>query len=138
MAQNLVQANRPFGVRLEGSNLAVSVPAAGNTELLLLNVEELDRIFVQIENDGANPFDAFTVNAKSQSGAQFDALFSSAAHFTAPQGLLVGASGDLTTLAAGQRGWLMLDVKGLYQVQITASAGVGTTTVDLFVCGNSD
>jgi hypothetical protein len=47
---------------------------------------------------------------------------------------MVGASGDLTTLAAASTGWFILDTRGLARVKVLAS-GNGAATVTIYAGG---
>lgn len=123
--------------QLEASNSAVAVAQAGNTTLLDLDVRELDRIFVQFDVTG-QALDAFIVQASAHRDATPTSLASAAAHYTgAGSGsLIVGASGDLTTVAAAASGWFIMDVRGLTRVQILASSGnVAGSTVTIYAGG---
>ena len=62
-------------------------------------------------------------------------LKSTAAHFTAPSGIMIDASGDLTTQAVGALGWLIMDVAGLEKVKIKANSGGASSTLAIFGCG---
>jgi hypothetical protein len=109
---------------------AVTVPASGNTALMTIPVAGLERIFVQV-SVATQALDAFIVQGRCAAAASFTTLYSAAADFTAPAGLMVGASGDLTTLAAAASGWFIMDVRGLYEVKILASAAVDSAAVSV-------
>lgn len=118
------------------TSAAVSIPAAGNTTFLTVDVSQLARVAFEIKNEGANAFDAFIVQGKVTSGSNWMTLFSAAADFTSPAGLVVDASGDLTVLAAGATGWLVLDCLGFNGIRLQASANVsGATSASAFAGG---
>lgn len=66
---------------------------------------------------------AFTVEfAVSHPGAYFT-VASAAVDYTAPEGFVLGASGDLTGAAGGSTvHWLKLDVSGMKKVRIKAAS----------------
>lgn len=117
---------------LEASNLALAVPASGNTTLLEIPVKGLERIFVQFDVT-SNAFDAFIISARASRDASYAVLYNAAGDFLVPQGLLLGASGDLTTQAVGS-GWFIMDVRGLNEVKVEAS-GNGASTVSIYAGG---
>lgn len=116
------------------ANLAVSVPASGNTTLLQIPVRGLERIFVQFDVSSFN-LDAFIIGARCSEDAATSTLYSSAGSYTSPTGLLIGASGDLTAVAAAGSGWFIMDVRGLFEVTIQASATGGTAAVSIYAGG---
>ena len=120
--------------QLDASNASLSVPAAGNTPLLDLDVRGVERIYVQV-TPTTNGFDAFTIAIKPQANGAYSTIASVAADYTSPSGLLVGASGDLTTLAAATTGWFILDVRGIFMVRVQASGSGGASTVSIYAGG---
>jgi hypothetical protein len=116
----------------EAQNLAVAVPASGNTTLLQFRTYGLERIFVQIDVT-VNALDTFLISGRASADATAATLYSTAGAFTSPAGLIVGASGDLTTQAVGS-GWFIMDVRGLWDVTIQAS-GNGASTVSIYMGG---
>jgi hypothetical protein len=132
MAQIITMRNDIKQRFKEAKNLAVAVAASGNTTLLSIPVDGLERIFVQLDVTD-NALDAFLIQARCSRDATATTLYSTAGAFTSPVGLLVGASGDLTTQAIGS-GWFILDVRGLCEVTILAS-GNGAATVSIFAGG---
>ena len=110
-------------------NLAVAVPAAGNTDLLEIIVARVSVLGVEVLPT-VQALDAFIVQGKFHQSGAYVTLFSLATDFTTPAGIVLDASGDLTIQAAGSTGWLVLDVSALYAVKIQASANVaGQATV---------
>jgi len=121
---------------LDASNLAISVPQAGNTVIFSIITIGLKRLFLQVTPTG-NAFAGFAVIGQATPAAPQSTLYSAAADYTSPKGLVVGTSGDLTTLAAGSTGWIILDVTGLAIVTFTAhSAAAGGSTVTAY-CGGA-
>jgi len=110
-------------------NLAVAVPAAGNTDLLEIIVARVSVLGVEVLPT-VQALDAFIVQGKFNPNSAYVTMFSLATDFTTPAGIVLDASGDLTIQAAGSTGWLVLDVSALYAVKIQASANVaGQATV---------
>lgn len=114
-------------------NLAVAVPASGNTTILEVNgLSGLVRGFFHFLNTGF-VLDAFIVQARPHPEAAYVNLLSVAADYTTPRGICYGASGDLTTLASGATlGWLFLDVTSLESIKLLASANGGQTAIDVY------
>lgn len=103
-------------------NVSVAVPQAGNTTLLDITVDDVSFLGVEIANT-VQALDAFIVQGRMSPNGAYQTLYSAAGDFTTPAGLVVDASGDLTTLGAGASGWLLLNVLPLYSVRILASSG---------------
>lgn len=136
MAQETQVTNHRLDKRtFQSKNAAVSVAVAGLTTLLeLVDVGDLVRIFFQMDVTVA-ALDAFQVQGKFHEGGAYVALYSAAAAFTSPAGLIVGASGDLTAQGAGTTGWFVMEVRGLKSLRIQASANTNPATVSAFACG---
>lgn len=103
-------------------NVNVAVPQTGNTELLDIPVGGVSFLGIEIANT-VQALDAFIVQGRMSPNGAYQTLYSAALDFTTPAGLVVDASGDLTTLGAGASGWLLLNVLPLYSVKILASSG---------------
>lgn len=116
------------------SALAVVVPGAGNTELITIPTAGLARIFVQF-TVATQALDTFLIQAKASADAAYATLYSAAGHFTAPSGLLVWASGDLTAVAAAGSGAFVMDVRGLHSVRVLASAAADSASVSVYMGG---
>lgn len=69
----------------------------------------------------------------TNSDTYFD-IISAGANFTTPKAPLIGASGDLTTQAAGN-GWFVMDVGGFESIRLKATSA-GTATVVAAMCAN--
>lgn len=136
MAQEIQQFNRRTnGHSLQSKSLAVNVAVAGLTTLIeLQDVADLIRIALQFDV-ATNPFDAFEVQARFHKDGSYVALYNTSGAFTAPVGLIVGASGNLTAQGAGTTGWLIMETRGIQAVRFQASAGVGIAVVNAFACG---
>jgi hypothetical protein len=115
-------------------NLAVSCPASGNTELLKLNVVGTTRLFVQI-SVATQALDAFIIAGKAHPEAANITLFSAAADFTTPGGIIVDASGDITTTAAAGTGWFIMNTFSMVEITISASGAVNNAAVSIWACG---
>lgn len=115
---------------------SVAIPAAGNTDIIELDTTQVARLALEIKNLGANAFDAFIVQGKANPDGAFMTLLSAAADYTSPAGIVVDASGDLTTLGAGATGWLILDVLAFAKIKLQASANVaGATSAQILAGG---
>lgn len=102
--------------------LAATVVPNSSTKMIEIPVEGVSRIFVQLAASVA-ALTNFTIKAlPSGTSVLPETLFSTASDFLNPQGLLVGCSGDLTTLS-GTTGWFIMDTIGLETVQLWATSG---------------
>ena len=104
--------------------------AQGSTDTIATyDVRGYERIFVTLDVAGFS-LDAFAIKARAMSAGAYQTLYSTTTHFTAPSGILVGVSSDLSLLAVGA-GWFILDVLGLESVQIAASSSdaAGSTVI---------
>jgi NADP-dependent 3-hydroxy acid dehydrogenase YdfG len=68
---------------------------------------------------------SFVVQFKCHSSGTFDTVASVAGDYTAPEGPIMGASGDLTVAGVGSH-FLKLDVEGVNEVKLRAA---GTSSV---------
>jgi hypothetical protein len=48
---------------------------------------------------------------------------------------MIKASGDLTGVAAAGSGWFVMDVRGLFEVNVLASAAVDSAAVSIYAGG---
>lgn len=136
MAQQVSRKPMTYGQLLSANNVGVAVTTAALAEILKLIVESQERILVQVKNkSGANAFNAFQISVKANESADWAVLYSTGAAFTAPSGILVGASGDLTILPANTYGWFILDTRGIYAVRVEAKVAAADTTADVYVSG---
>ena len=94
-----------------------------STVLIELPVNNVEFLTVELETVGS-PLLAFSIKMKGHNASPFATMFSTADDFSNPKGLLRGASCDLTTLNG--TGWLMLDVRGIADVCVTASSSNST------------
>lgn len=112
---------------------AVANPAGGPTDIIELDVTQISRLAIQITNAGF-ALDQFIVQGKAHPDGAYMTLLSAAADYTAPAGIVVDASGDLTTLGLAT-GWLILDVLAFSKIKIQASANGGTGSVSIYAGG---
>ena len=135
MAQEYSMTGGQTRQLMTAKNLAVTVGGTGNTTLLEVLVAGLDTISAEFKPT-VQAFDAFAIQAKFHADGDFVTLYSTGGSFTSPAGLLIGASGDLTALAAAATGWFVLDVRGLYAVKVIASAAADSALVDVYAGGS--
>lgn len=110
------------------SDGATTVAAAGTTTLATYDVQGHSRLSVEI-SVATQALDAFAITGRTHASASYQTLYNTAGQFLTPTGILVGTSGDLTTIAAGSTGWFLLDVSGLESIRITASAAADSAAV---------
>ena len=122
--------------RMSTKRTGMSTAAATTDIVLTLPVELLDRIAVQVDVT-TRALDAFVIKGKFHKDGAFVSLYSAGASYTSPAGLLLGASGDLTAQGAGTTGWFIMDVRGLYEVQVLASGTIdGTGLISAYANGS--
>ena len=114
--------------QMAAESLAVSVSNVGSTVLLAIPCLGLKRLFVQF-TVATNALAAFNILAKATPDSAYTTLYSSAADYTTPKGILVGTSGDLTSVASAGSGWFILDVSALAFVEVTATGSNATASV---------
>ena len=120
---------------MRAGNASVAVPQSGNTTLLEIPVESFEQILVEAAVSG-KLLDAFTVQVKSHPDGSYLTIASAAGDYTSPTGLMVKASGDITTQAAGTSGWFILDTRGVAWVKVVASSGdAAGSTVSAYAGG---
>ncbi len=90
-------------------------------------VTNYDAITIYVSNSG-NALDQFEIAGNAIRDGTFEILFNAAVDFTSPAGILIGASGDLTTLADGASGWVLLYPKGFFAIRIQAARATGADT----------
>jgi len=122
MAQQNIYSNKRLNERqVYADNLSVSVAQAGLTTLTT-NEDMADTIRMLFEvTTGGQAFDAFEIQVKAHPNGSWITIYNAAADFTSPAGLIIGASGDLTTLAASTTGWFLMETRGLYGIRVQAS-----------------
>jgi hypothetical protein len=136
MAQDIkVRQRATPELALTASNLNVNVAVGGLTDLIVIQTLGFVRLFVEI-SVATNNFDQFIVKGKSNMDAPAVTLYSLATDYTSPTGILVGTSGDLTTQVAGTTGWLILDVRGISEITLQASAAVGVAVAQVYAGGS--
>lgn len=97
----------------------------------------MEIIFVQLETSNHSALDQFTVQARSHKDASFVTFYDEAFEFVSTEGLLIGTSGDMTTIPENSSGWFMMDVRGIYQVNLQAAQAEGDpTALTIYFGGN--
>jgi len=132
------------GVDENGGSARVTTVAAGSsnedatlpfgtevtvTETLTKVAEFKGGGLVEIEVT-SNALDQFEIRAKADSGSE-QTLYSSAADYTNPTGILTGTSGDLTVQAVGS-GWFIIDPAVQTLVLYAASGNVAGSGVTIY------
>lgn len=103
-------------------NEALAIPQTGNTVLLTVPVHGLQDLAVQLSN-ADQALDALIVEGRVHEDAAFFTIASVAGDFTSPTGFMLKASGSPVTLGAGSSAWFLMDVRGLFEVRVSASSG---------------
>ncbi len=126
MAEQEFAINKPKTVRV--NDIAAATVPNSSTLMGTIHTQGSRRLMVEITVAVA-ALTGFNIQARSTPAAPYVTLYSATSDFTQPKGILVGASGDLTTQGVGT-GWFIMDVEGLESVQIYATSG-GTATLAL-------
>lgn len=91
-----------------------------------------DRLAVQF-TVATHDLDQFVIKGQVHPASPEETLYSAAGSFTAPSGLIIAASGDLTTQAAASTGSFVMDVGGYFQITVyAASVHSGGSVVDIY------
>lgn len=107
---------------VKASNTVTDILAAGNTDLLEVDVNGIDRLAIEVVMSADQALDAFIMQAKVHPDSSYVQI--TAAITATPGGVVLAASGTLASLAAGATGWALLDVRPFYSVKFLASAAV--------------
>lgn len=111
----------------EGSNILTPLLDEVLTEVGEFVVADMDAITFHFSNAG-NALDQFVVSGNSIKDGTYEILFNGATDFTSPAGIMIGASGDLTSLADAATGWFLLYPKGFYAIKIEIARASGDDT----------
>jgi len=87
-----------------------------------LKVYWLTRLMCEVSVSTAALID-FDILVRAMPSASYQTIYSVACDYTSPAGILLAASGDLTTIGPGATGWFMLDVRAIDSVQLKAASG---------------
>lgn len=120
------------GRKIPKETVAAQTVPGSSTKLHTIYTQGVDRIMVHLTVATA-ALTGFVIKAKAHGETNASSLYSVAGDFTAPAGLLVGTSGDLTTLGVGT-GWFIMEVTGLDTVELWATSG-GTATLAFEIGG---
>lgn len=116
-----------FGGRFITANKTIALASESLTTLIEINTRDLtDRLTAEIINSGAVAFDQFEIQGRTHPAGAWLTLFSTTALFETPNGILLGASGDLTLLAGGVTGWFILNAVGFDSIRIQAARAAAT------------
>lgn len=118
------------------------VAGTGNTTVATIPVWSLEKLFVEI-SVATQALDAFLIYIKGRGWQDYRLAYSQSIDYTTPGGLLIGCddgsgagnNGDMTTIAAGDTGFLAMDVRGLDEVQIKVSAVADSASVTVKASG---
>ena len=95
-----------------------------------INVNGIQQLNVEAAVVGQS-LTAFQVLGQVNNSGTYQLLYSTSSDYTSPKGLLIGTSGDLTSIASGTSGFFQMTVRGFYNIQIkvTAASTGGTITI---------
>lgn len=105
------------------------------TEVGIVIVANQQAVMVQLDVT-TNALDTFEIHASASPKGAFQKLFSTSSEFLYPVRPMIGCSGDLVNQGVGS-GWFLLDVRGLYALQIkAASSNAGGSGITAIIGGN--
>lgn len=132
MPATIKQQTHPNYNRIDIEHLDVAVPNTGLTSLAEIVVAGVNRLFLQVAVSG-QALDQFVISARSRKNSPWSVLYSGSADYAVPRGVMIGVSGDLSTLAAGDTGDIVVDVRGFYELRFEARSGnAAGSTVSVF------
>lgn len=112
------------------NDTAAATVGAGGTLIGTYKVDKSSRMMVRLTVAVA-ALTGFSISARATTAAAYNILYNVSADFTAPKGILIGTSGDLTVQGVGN-GWLIMDVRGLESIEFRAvSAGTATLALNM-------
>ncbi len=103
---------------VENANVAV---ANTLTEIATIEVAGLSRLFLQL-TVANHDLSQFVISARATNNAPWSVLYSTSDDYDTPRGIMIGVSGDLSSLAVGDTGDITLDVPGFYEMKFEASS----------------
>jgi hypothetical protein len=113
-----------MGYSMNGSFSNADVDAS--EDVVTIRCRDMEELFLSFVVGTAN-LGAFTVEYRVAAEGGWFTVASAAGDYTSPTGVILGASGDLTTAASGATvHWLNLSVKAVHDVRIKA-AGTSST-----------
>lgn len=118
------------------TNAVTDIPASGNTELLEVQTEDVERLAVEIVMSADQALDAFIMLAKITRDSSYVTITN--AITSTPGGVVLAASGTLASLAAGATGWALIDCRPFYSVKFQASAAVDGADATIRARGRSE
>lgn len=102
------------------------------TEIATIEVAGLSRLFLQL-TVANHDLNQFMISARATNNAPWSVLYATSGDYQTPRGILIGVSGDLSTLGAGETGDIVLDVRGFYELRFSArSRDAGGSIVSVF------
>lgn len=111
--------------------LAVTVPLATTGELWRGNVEDFEEIALTIKNNGPNAFDAFEIRGKTHLDAAEVPIATIAGDFSTPLFPMRRSIGTPVSLASGASAMIFMNVAGLSELSVWASAATNAGTADV-------
>jgi len=112
------------------------VPSGGDVLVAEIPVHMYTRLRARIKVQ-QQALAAFILQTQFHVQDEWVPLYAMPIDFTEPSGLLMGASGALTQIAAGASGWFVMDVSAIAILQILArSADPAGSIVSIFATGS--
>lgn len=137
VAVNATQIKNQYAARyLEFTGAANAMDNSGVQNIFIIDVAGIARIACRIVV-AINTLAAFVLKGLvNEQDTTYVTLKSTSTHFTGPSGVLIDASGDLTTQVAGGTGWFVMNVAGFAKIAIAAnSSAAGGSTLAIFGSG---
>lgn len=129
MAQ--VQSKTPGSVL--ASNVLTDILATGNTDLLEIDVSDIDQLVVELVTSADQAADVFTVQAKVHPDSSYVTILT--AITATPGGLVIFSTGTLASQAASTSHIAVLNVSGFFSLKFIGSAAVNGEDLTIRVRG---
>ncbi|MHB8388023.1 MAG: hypothetical protein ACYDBH_00415 [Acidobacteriaceae bacterium] len=118
---------------LFAENVALALNGTTSTVLLDIPTLELERLGFEFDLT-TQALSAFLVEGRFHPDDSYHTITNAVT--ATPAGLILAASGTLASQAAGSSGWFIMDVGGLYDVRVSATAAVSGAVVTARACGS--
>ena len=96
---------------------------------------KIESLFVEV-TVSVTALDQFVIAGRPNADGAFNTLYSLAADYTSPTGILIAASGDLTALSAAT-GWFLIYPRGIEVLRIQVARAAGSDAPVILEAGGA-
>lgn len=107
---------------VQAENVLTDILAAGNTDLLEIDVSDIEQLAVELVTSADQAADVFSVQVKVHPNSSYITILS--AITSTPAGIVLLSTGTLASQAAGTSHVLLLNVQGFFSMKFIGSAAV--------------